>query len=1313
MQRFTKLIKLQEGRKFFSKEDVLTAIENGNLIKYANGKKNVPSWILTLDEKTSPIFEACIERLLNSISKDANAAADETVLFLVKCSKTSEMMQQICNNSFDTLIVYSKVAKKDSLKQEPLKSEIEQLCSQETYNSSLWHDLEKDLQDEYVKTIKKKSNSQAAAQNLYTTLYEDNTWGLYVPKCFEGDSYLASGIKEFEYDYRTFNKTRWCTAASEDAYEMYTKKENKLYVVKYFENGEFTEAWQFAFCDDSYYDSYHVEAMDKYDKRNFSFVIENAPSELLDKIVIDNNSVLNGLSLLWFKNNGYKVNEETLDEDVTPPSVKSMDEEHYRADKRIKYATDLLMSGLSDFAKSIVNKLHYVSIVSLCKLGPETVENLLKVDRTGNVLIRLTRRDCFPNILNFICSLNLPSSYKIYLFDNQSILKRCKSETLDSIKTPTGTEIIRNLCFFGFKLYVDELDSLMANNKNYSPEEVRQIFNPIKELDRSKIKDIFNDTIITDIRIIPVYAKDYEFVKETLHMSVFTFNSLLSLKKLYAESTLGNISEYDIMTIPISQVFDSIPIDIDFTRSSARHPGLNAVLKQDFRGKEVLKMLSGVNTIIKADNLDDLYTFVTNMLNEGSINILPNDIVLKLIEEENLDGEEVFEVYKFFQEKDENGEEYDLNALYKFLYNRRQLECFYYLKPETQQYSLQNNIDFLRGNYQYDLQRKVIAADRYVELVNAGRVNPKVVNFSMFMERGSNAAVYSTIADKEGLVSKNFDIKKKGDYLALKYIRDNNIPEKFSADVERFISQNGIQAFENIKEYYFENINYIIPDDIDCYGKELCQRFINDLKRLGFKNSDGISIRSYESILETATSQEDIDELIRSRIFSSTYDGDDGNFYDRNSQDKLKTIEAEKVYDAIPNVIKPIDFDTTSRIKVVNTIMVFGKETVYKTLMLYKKAGKSLLTYPIALMCALPGSFDKWDTLTQINSTTLKELSPYLYATKTAEEIMKLYYSNWQMLSKFNCMEYTVQFMNLEFEDIEKYNVVVNLLKQGKIVLWKVWDTIETIEDPKVLDFYMNNIADDNSYGICAKAANKLGLENLQRIVKVATETDFNTVTDITSRAYPYRLGLSIIELNEVLDFIEENTELIKNAKEKLGLNTYKNLTLVRAYLKDLKDKRIPEDTKWEDYLSCMADKIITNDLLDSNRKYINSPMRNFVDKEVFLKHPDITQQDIDEFNALRIKYPTVRIYRIGAYLDNKQEYIRFLDIHETIGLDVDSYYTYRNNKDLYEKYYDYKAKGGKLDVYDFESFGYIEETFRRVYQNTKFREIYSKSHNL
>ena len=272
---------LREAKTFLDADSIINSIKDGTIIKLLNGKKNLPSWLKNDIDNNKNIDEIkyCFSTVLDLISNNPNNGINETIYLLIKKSSSLDEMKTIINKSKDALLAYALSIKSQWIKNVDIAKTVEN----SPYNEELWHEMEKQLLEIKSKKQAVKHKKILNSSELYDTLYEDGIWGLYIPKSQIGDSELASHICPFEYEGKIYNKTRWCTAAGQNYYDNYSEDGNCFYVIKYFNNNEYTDAWQIAFWRPDV-----VEFMDKTDSRNYNFVLDNAPDALLEKIVCDN-----------------------------------------------------------------------------------------------------------------------------------------------------------------------------------------------------------------------------------------------------------------------------------------------------------------------------------------------------------------------------------------------------------------------------------------------------------------------------------------------------------------------------------------------------------------------------------------------------------------------------------------------------------------------------------------------------------------------------------------------------------------------------------------------------------------------------------------------------------------------------------------------------------------------------------------------------------------------------------------------------------------------------------------------------------------
>lgn len=283
---------LNEARTIWKADDAIELLNNGKLAGRLGGKKFVPQWV----RDDTEMFGAMVDATLALIGESTEAAGDEAIQFLIKCSKNGpETWQSAIEQCPDTIIELSKAFASQWFKAPEWQNKLNDLVNAEEFNQEDWHKLEKDIQETFAKRAAKKGKKINNTALLYYTIYDDGHWKLLVPKNFEGDVELASHIKPFMNGSTEYKKTQWCTAAQKSYYDRYTNNNsNRLYVIQYFNKaGEYEEAWQLAFSEAD-----HIEFMNKRDEPKYKVFLDNVPDELLKGIVCDNiDSKLYGMNV--------------------------------------------------------------------------------------------------------------------------------------------------------------------------------------------------------------------------------------------------------------------------------------------------------------------------------------------------------------------------------------------------------------------------------------------------------------------------------------------------------------------------------------------------------------------------------------------------------------------------------------------------------------------------------------------------------------------------------------------------------------------------------------------------------------------------------------------------------------------------------------------------------------------------------------------------------------------------------------------------------------------------------------------------------
>lgn len=268
---------LNEKRTILKGDDALALLNNGKLAGRLGGKKFIPVWLSTEPDT----FKKVVDATLHLIGNGVDLAGDETIQYLISCSKNGpEKWFNIIENNPDVIRALSSAFATKWIESSEWLNRLKELSVKE-YDYSDWHSLEKDILETLSKRKAKKGKKIQDTNPLYETLYEDSEWGLYVPKSFEGDVELASHLSP---DDEGQTKTHWCTAAQESYFERYTRNGRlKLYVVKKYFNGVATKAWQMSFIDDD-----HIEFMDRMDDEEGVNTIKRWPKEIQEKIIDDN-----------------------------------------------------------------------------------------------------------------------------------------------------------------------------------------------------------------------------------------------------------------------------------------------------------------------------------------------------------------------------------------------------------------------------------------------------------------------------------------------------------------------------------------------------------------------------------------------------------------------------------------------------------------------------------------------------------------------------------------------------------------------------------------------------------------------------------------------------------------------------------------------------------------------------------------------------------------------------------------------------------------------------------------------------------------
>ena len=370
---------LLEKRSIKSSSDAIELLNNGKLAGRIGGKKFVPQWVLEDPEH----FGALVDATLTLLSDDLNIGSDELIQFLVKCSiRDPSKWEEAIEKAPDALIALSLAFSSQWIKEDYWQGLLNDIIGETWFDSENWKSLEKKLTDEL--TTRRAKKGRVDKNVLYDVLYDDGTWKLIVPKSQVGDSEAASGMREWTDRGETFNKARWCTAAGMDWYKNYTTPHHSsMYVIQYWENGEYTEAWRLV------YDKGHIDFMDKNDRALYATVLNYAPDKLLELIIDDCPSHLHmGINLK-------DIAEAIKDFDKTSVDVIYMDPE-------IKY---------SFFKNNLINKDGYLMTKGgIVIKAPEhaTEWNLPEGAVTLNLDITKHAEDAYKNLRK----VKFPSTFK-------------------------------------------------------------------------------------------------------------------------------------------------------------------------------------------------------------------------------------------------------------------------------------------------------------------------------------------------------------------------------------------------------------------------------------------------------------------------------------------------------------------------------------------------------------------------------------------------------------------------------------------------------------------------------------------------------------------------------------------------------------------------------------------------------------------------------------------------------------------------------------------------------------------------------------
>ena len=263
---------LTEGYNFTNADEVMSAIKTNQVgVKILRFFKDEKQDHVPIKLAFKKFFERC----------ESLGIKDTTYGVQLLCSKC-ETLQDLKNAiNDDGLYEFLKSYKKPWVKQLPEYKEV--LAN--LYNSTLWHNLEKAIQEEQVKHGKVSKGSGELKDVKIP--YDDGTWKLMIPSSFEGEKAAAYYIKDGKE-----TPTNWCTRANEHYYKEYTK-DAPLYIIRNMKTGK---SYQMAFTiesgpgwDDEDYENITVHFLDQNDENGDEITngdLSKIPNELLKHIPI-------------------------------------------------------------------------------------------------------------------------------------------------------------------------------------------------------------------------------------------------------------------------------------------------------------------------------------------------------------------------------------------------------------------------------------------------------------------------------------------------------------------------------------------------------------------------------------------------------------------------------------------------------------------------------------------------------------------------------------------------------------------------------------------------------------------------------------------------------------------------------------------------------------------------------------------------------------------------------------------------------------------------------------------------------------------
>lgn len=255
-------------------------IENGKqaldlVLNKKIGVKVRDGWNVDNQEIKNQIIEF-FNYIINTFGNDAIY----TIQWIVNKDNPSHAIHSYGKNkeSSDALKEMISCRKKPWAKEVPGFNDISSLNSKEVPTTTVFHNLEKALQEEGQKHG--KHNKGSGEIKDVKKVYDDGTWTLQLPLSFEGAKAASYYGKEGEEQH----PTHWCTRADKRYYNMY-REDSPLYIIRNMKTGK---AYQISFNESE------VNFLDQDDVKGDEITkgdVTDIPDDLLDKIKFNNKSL--------------------------------------------------------------------------------------------------------------------------------------------------------------------------------------------------------------------------------------------------------------------------------------------------------------------------------------------------------------------------------------------------------------------------------------------------------------------------------------------------------------------------------------------------------------------------------------------------------------------------------------------------------------------------------------------------------------------------------------------------------------------------------------------------------------------------------------------------------------------------------------------------------------------------------------------------------------------------------------------------------------------------------------------------------------